>query len=117
LLDDLLYLTIAFYLQSLSAFHAPLPDLFPSLVRLYILPEHLSRKLAPLNESDNNQLNLLKDRFQAAYNHTLHLNGEFVPFFDKWYLMYLIAIEERRMFFQIYKNLRDLNFSDIIEKA
>ena len=65
----------------------------------------------------DSQLDLIKDRFQAAYNHTLDLNSEFVPFFDKWYLMYLIAIEERRMFYQIHKNLRNLNFSDIIEKA
>ena len=65
----------------------------------------------------DNQLNLIKDRFQSAYNHTLDLNGEFDPFFDKWYLMYLIAIEERRIFYQIHKNLRNLNFPDIIEKA
>jgi len=65
----------------------------------------------------DSQLNLIKNRFQAAYNHTLDLNGEFVPFFDKWYLIYLIAIEERRTFYQIYNSLRNLSFSDIIEKA
>jgi len=65
----------------------------------------------------DNQLKFIKNRFQAAYNHTLDLNGEFVPFFDKWYLMYLIAIEERRRFYLIYNSLKNLNFSDIIEKA
>jgi len=65
----------------------------------------------------DNQLNLIKNRFQAAYDHALDLNGEFIPFFDKWYLIYLIAIEERRTFYQISNSLRNLNFSDIIEKA
>ena len=63
------------------------------------------------------QINLIKDGFQTAYNHTLDLNAEFVPFFDKWYLIYLIAIEERRTFYQIYNSLKNLDFSDIIEKA
>ena len=65
----------------------------------------------------DSQLNLIKNRFQAAYDHTLDLNCKFVPFFDKWYLIYLIAVKERRKFYQIYNSLKNLNFSDIIEKA
>jgi hypothetical protein len=65
-------------------------------------------------KSIDNQINLIKNRFQAAYDNTLYLNGEFA-FFEKWYLIYIVALEERRTFYKIYNNLRNLQFSDIVE--
>lgn len=63
------------------------------------------------------QLSWIMDRFQAAYNHSINLNDEFIPFFDKWYLVYFVAIEERRIFYQNFKNLRNVVFSGILEKV
>lgn len=63
------------------------------------------------------QLSWIMDRFQAAYNHSINLNDEFIPFFDKWYLVYFVAIEERRIFYQSFKNLGNVVFSGILEKV
>jgi hypothetical protein len=62
------------------------------------------------------QLSLIMDRFQAAYNRSIGLNDKFSPFLDKWYLVYLVAIEEKRIYYQNFNSFKNVIFSDIIEK-
>ena len=68
-------------------------------------------------KSIDRQLPLIKSRFQKAYESALDLDDDFAPFFNKWYLLYLLALEERRTFYQIFYNLKQLDFSSIIEQA
>ena len=62
------------------------------------------------------QLPLIIERFQSAYKFALDLRNDFVPNFYKWYIVYLLAIKEKRIFYQLFDNLEHLNFSSITEK-
>jgi hypothetical protein len=59
------------------------------------------------------QLPLIKTRYQEAYEITFRKLNDLKLFKNKWYLFYLLALEEKQMIYQIFNDIELLDFSTI----
>lgn len=64
----------------------------------------------------DSQLPVIIERFQSAYQFALDLRNTFSTDLSKWYIVYLVAMKEKRIFYQVFENLQDLDFSLMTEK-
>jgi hypothetical protein len=62
------------------------------------------------------QLPLIKKRYQEAYEATLNILNHRSMINNKWYIFFLLAYEEKHIFYNFFDDIERLDFSALEEK-
>jgi hypothetical protein len=62
------------------------------------------------------QLPLIKNRYQEDYKATLNILNHLSMIKNKWYIFFLLAYEQERIFCNVFKEIERLDFSILQEK-